>query len=132
MTNQIENMVRLIMFLIGFFLSVTTLSQANTGKRLELAVIAHSISTRIEAREVLRRQKWAESTNILQADGILVVCRSGLSWPLNSSYDSVKDLDEDADSQLNISGSNFHIYIYTINNDLSVVEIKHIHYPADS
>lgn len=102
----------------------------NAERGLNVAVIAHSISTYREAREVRRRQGWTE-TSLRGAEAILVVCRSGLNWPLNSSYDSIKELDEDADSQLNISGSNFHIYIYRINDDLSVDEIKHIHYPAD-
>ena len=103
---------------------------ANAERGLSVAVIAHSVSTSMEAREVRRRNGWTE-TSLRQADAILVVCRSGLNWPLNSSYDSIKELDEDADSQLNISGSNFHIYIYRINDDLSVDEIKHVHYPAD-
>ncbi len=97
---------------------------------LTVAVIAHSISTSGEARMIRHRQGWIE-TEYKQADAILVVCRSGLSYPLSSYYGSIKELDEAADSQLNISGSNFHIYLYAINNDLSVNEVKHIHYPAD-
>jgi hypothetical protein len=97
---------------------------------LNVAVIAHSISTSREAREIRRRNGWTE-TDLRQADAILVVCRSSLNWPLDSSYDSINELDDDADSQLNISGSNFHIYICRINNDLSVDEIKHVNYPAE-
>lgn len=117
----------LLAFVSALAFSITAYAE----RGLSVAVIAHSVSTRMEAREVLRRQGWTETTNLRQGDAILVVCRSGLSWPLNSSYDSIKELDEDADSQLNISGSNFHIYIYRINDDLSVDEIKHIHYPAN-
>jgi hypothetical protein len=118
--------------MLGAFLVILALSVPVHAERgLSVAVIAHSLSTRMEAREVLRRQGWIETTNLRQADGILVVCRSGLSWPLNSSYESVKDLDRDAESQLNISGSNFHIYVYRINDDLSVGEVKHINYPAN-
>ena len=104
---------------------------AHAERGLSVAVIAHSISTRMEAREVLRRQGWTETTNLRQADAILVVCRSGLNWPLNSSYRSTKELDDDADSQLNIGGSYFHIYVYQINDDLNVDEVKHIHYSAN-
>ncbi len=107
---------------------IPSLASAELG--LNLAVIAHSVSTSMEAREVRRRNGWAEA-DLRQADAILVVCRSGLNWPLQSSYDSIKKLDDDANSQLNISGSNFHIYIYQINKDLSVNEIKHVQYPAD-
>ncbi len=98
---------------------------------LSVAVVAHSISTRVEARKVLARQGWTETTNLRQADGILVVCRSGLNWPLNDSYRSFKELNDDADSQLNISGSNFHIYVYKLNNDLSVEKVAHQRFPAD-
>jgi hypothetical protein len=118
----------LVMVILVSGVSFPILAYAERG--LNVAVIAHSVSTSMEAREVLRRQGWTE-TSLRQADAILVVCRSGLSYPLSSSYDSIKELDEDAESQLNISGSNFHVYIYRINDDLSVDEIKHSHYPAD-
>jgi hypothetical protein len=112
-------------------LSIAPSVPAYAERGLSVGVIAHSVSTRMEAREVLQRQGWTETTNLRQADQILVVCRSGLSLPLNSSYGSIKELDKDADSQLDISGSNFHIYVYRINDDLSVDEVKHIHYPAN-
>lgn len=112
-------------------LSIAPSVPANAERGLSVAVIAHSFSTRMEAREVLQRQGWTEATNLHQADQILVVCRIGLSLPLNSSYGSIDELGKDADSQLNTSGANFHIYVYRINDDLSVDEVKHIHYPAD-
>ena len=123
-----ENLIARCLILLLSLVLIPNIASAERG--LNVAVIAHSISTSMEAREVRRRNGWSE-TDFRQADAILVVCRSGLNWPLSSSYDSIKELDEDADSQLNISGSNFHIYIYRINNDLSVDEIKHVHYPAD-
>jgi hypothetical protein len=98
---------------------------------LSLAVIAHSVSTRIEARTVLRRQGWTQTDDLRRADGILVVCRSSLTYPLNSSYPSIRDLDEDVNSQLNISGPLYHAYLYRINADLSVSEVKHVHYKAN-
>lgn len=129
-----KNKIRAIAFylvLAAFFVAVASTVPAHAERGLNLAVIAHSVSTSMEAREVLRREGWSETSNLRQADGILVVCRSMLSYPLDNSYDSIKELDEDADSQLNISGSNFHVYIYRINDDLSVDEVKHIYYPAD-
>ena len=107
-----------------------TARRATAQRGLNVAVIAHSVSTSMEAREIRYRQGWGE-TSLRQADAILVVCRSGLSHPLSSSYESTKELDDAADSQLNISGSNFHVYVYRINDDLSVDEVEHIHYPAD-
>ncbi len=129
--HRIKKGTTWLLVILAFVCSFVFSLPANAEKGLNVAVIAHSISTRMEARQVLMRKGWTETTNLRQADGILVVCRSGLNWPLNSSYPSIKELDDDADSQLNISGSNFHIYVYRINDDLSVDEDKHIHYPAN-
>jgi hypothetical protein len=112
-----------------FFLATPEIATAQGA--LSVAVVAHSISTRVEARKVLARQGWTETTNLQQADGILVVCRSGLNWPLNDSYRSFQELNDDADSQLNISGSNFHIYVYKFNVNLSVEKVAHQSFPAD-
>lgn len=95
-----------------------------------VAVIAPSASTRVEARSLLTHWHLQE-TPLREADGILVVVRSALFNPLMSSYDSIKELQDDADRQLNISGENFHIYIYEINSDLSVSQLKHTSYKAD-
>lgn len=129
--HRIRKETTWMLALLAFVCVLVFSVPAYAERGLSVAVIAHSISTRMEAREVLRRQGWTETTNLRQADAILVVCRSGLNWPLNSSYRSIKELDDDADSQLNISGSNFHIYVYQINDNLSVDEVKHIHYPAN-
>jgi len=112
-----------------FFAATHQTAYAQRG--LSVAVVAHSISTRIEARKILAQQGWTETTNLRQADGILVVCRSGLNWPLNDSYRSFKELNDDADSQMNISGSNFHIYVYKLNDNLSVEKVAHKSFPAD-
>jgi len=103
----------------------TTLLRAS-----DVAIIAHSVSTSMEAHKILARFKWRE-VQLKQADGILVVCRSMLFNPLRDSYDDIGSLDKDADMQLNISGENFHVYIYKINDDLSVRLVKHFSYKAD-
>ena len=129
--SRIRNVVALLQVISALMIAIGMPLNAYAERGLNVAVIAHSISTRAEARNVMRRQGWSEAANLRQADAILVVCRSGLNWPLSSSYRSIKELDDDADSQLNISGSNFHIYIYQINNNLGVDEVKHVHYPAN-
>lgn len=129
--SRIRNVVALLQVISALMIAIGMPLNAYAERGLNVAVIAHSISTRAEARNVMRRQGWSEAANLRQADAILVVCRSGLNWPLSSSYRSIKELDDDADSQLNISGSNFHIYIYQINSNLGVDEVKHVHYPAD-
>lgn len=84
----------------------------------------------MEARQIRWQLGWVE-VGFREADAILVVVRSMLYNPLNYSYDSIKELQDDADGQLNISGENFHIYIYQINNDLSVTQLKHTSYKAE-
>lgn len=93
-------------------------------KSLNVAVLTDSISCSRLARFIMRKHHKSESS-LRGADVILTVVRSSLNWPLNSSYDSVGKLKNDIESQLNISGSNGHIYVYVINDDLSVNEIFH-------
>jgi hypothetical protein len=103
---------------------------ASVSEASEVAVIAPSVSTRMEARAILARLGWHETT-LRDASGILVVVRSMLFNPLSWSYESIKDLQEAAEFQLNISGENFHIYIYSITPDLGVTQVKHTSYKAD-
>ena len=77
------------------------------------------------------KQGWSES-NLRHADAILVVVRSMLFNPLSYSYGSVKELEADAGNQLNIAGENFHVYVYTIDNNMAVTQDKHISYRADN
>ena len=84
----------------------------------------------MEARSIRMKKGWVESS-LRQADAVLVVVRSMLFNPLGYSYDSVKELEEDADSQLNISGENFHVYIYSIDDAMKVSQEKHVSYKAD-
>ena len=113
--------------------SVTQQSQGQprvAGRGLSVYVIAPSVSTSMEARSIRMKNGWSEA-RLRQADAVLVVVRSMLFNPLNYSYDSVKELEEDADSQLNISGENFHVYIYSIDDDMKVSQEKHISYKAE-
>lgn len=98
-----------------------------TGK---VAVIAPSLSTAREARTILRKRRWTEAEP-KEADAILVVVRSSLSYPLGSSYASFRELERDAENQLNITGPKFHVYIYGFNSDRSVSEVDHASYPVD-
>lgn len=76
------------------------------------------------------KRGWVESS-LRQADAILVVVRSMLFNPLDYSYDSPKELQDDAESQLNISGENFHVYVYSIGDDMKVSQEKHVSYKAN-
>ncbi len=95
-----------------------------------VAVIAPSVSTSIEARLILREKGWTE-TGPKIAQYVLVVCRSMLYNPLMSYYDSYCDLETSAERQLNIAGQYFHIYLYSIANDLSVQQTDHASYEAN-
>lgn len=97
---------------------------------LSVHVIAPSVSTSMEAQEIMGQQGWSE-VGLRRADAILVVVRSSLNNPLLPSYRSVCDLTEDAENQLNIAGPLFHVYLYTIEDDMSSTEAKHVSYKAD-
>lgn len=103
-------MKRMMVFCLIVLVAAGSLTNAHAGGE-KVAVIAPSVSASIEARSIMRRLGWTES-NLREAEGILVVVRSMLSDPLNYSYNSIKELREDADIQLNITGEKFHVYIY--------------------
>jgi hypothetical protein len=94
-------------------------------------VIAPSASTRLEARRLLRICRWSDTTIVRDADLVLVVVRSSGSDPLAPSYDSLRWLLEAANSQLNDSGAQFHIYLYTIRSDISLLQTSHQSYDAN-
>jgi len=96
----------------------------------EVAVIAPSVSTSMKAREICRSMHWSE-TSPKKADFVLVVVRSSLYNPLSYSYNCYCKLRDDADSQLNISGPTYHVYVYSLNDDLSVGQLKHVTFDAD-
>jgi len=94
-------------------------------------VIAPSASTRLEARRLLRICRWTDTSVVKDADLVLVVIRSSASFPLASSYDSLRWLLEAANSQLNDSGAQFHVYLYTIRPGISLLESSHHSYDAN-
>ena len=94
-------------------------------------VIAESVSCSLEARRVMRKLRWAEVISPREANTFLVVCRSGLYYPLNARYDSFKELKRGAEFQMNISGSRFHVYSFTVLEDGSVMEVGHRSYAAE-
>jgi len=103
---------------------------AQQTSSISVYVISPSISTSMEARNIRAENRWIEETNARMADAILVVVRSSLFNPLDNYYYSLKELEDDAEMQLNISGPKFHIYLYTLNNDLTISQIKHVSYAA--
>ena len=113
-------------------LSVGGFGLVSGGGFGSIYVIAPSVSMRSEASVIMRDNKWTEASSASDADAILVVVRSSLPDPLNSSYQSLAELEEDADFQFNLSGPRFHVYVYRLKHDLSVNELKHISYDAES
>lgn len=93
------------------------------------AVIAPSVSTSMEARRILAQQRWTE-TSLRYASHLLVVVRSMLFNPLIGYYEHVGKLIEDAENQLNIAGESYHVYIFSLNEDLCPTEVKHVSYKA--
>ena len=95
-------------------------------------VVAPSASTKLEARRMLRVCRWADTSVVRDADLVLVVVRSSASEPLSPSYDSLKWLRDAAASQLNDSGAQFHVYLYTIRQDLSFLQSSHRSYDVNA
>lgn len=94
-------------------------------------VVAPSASTAAEAKRLLHLCRWTDTTLIRDADLVVVVVRSSSGRPMAPAYDSMKWLRDDAHSLLNDSGAQFHIYFYTIRQDLSLLEVNHRSYDVD-
>jgi len=113
-----------VAFLFLATMLTTNNAMAGTSMFVKVAVITHSVSTSIVARDICRRARWSV-VKPREAEFVLVVCRSELLDPLNISYESFRKLDDAAKSQLNIAGSIYHIYTFQVNDDLSLKETSH-------
>lgn len=94
-------------------------------------VVAPSAGTLREAQRMLRFCRWSDTTAVRDADFVLVIVRSSGPDPMEPSYDSLKWLRDAANSQLNDSGAQFHIYLYSIRPDLSFLQASHHSYDAN-
>jgi hypothetical protein len=116
---------------LASLLGVQSQSQVrNTLAGSRVAVIAPSISTSMMARTIARELHLLE-TPLKRADHVLVVVRSSLSDPLRFSYETECELKQDAESQLNIAGPKFHVYIFALDDDLRASEEAHKSFPAN-
>ncbi|GMV36120.1 MAG: hypothetical protein AMXMBFR61_06280 [Fimbriimonadales bacterium] len=98
-------------------------AQVMRGSRM--TVIAPSTAAREVARQVMRQSGWSDAKP-KQADGVLVVVRSSMYNPLfTSSRSCFCDLRRNAERQPSLSGSKYHIYVYRLNDDLTVTEVRH-------
>jgi hypothetical protein len=93
-------------------------------------VIAPSVSTSMKARAI-RAQLRIKEVPLRYASRILVVVRSALFNPLNQNYESVGSLKRDAEMQLNIAGPRYHVYVYSMDDDLRVAQVSHASADAD-
>ena len=112
-------------------ISLIPISARHANGGMGIYVIAPSVSSSMEARKALKQNGWSETKNIGTTDAILVVVRSSLSNPLSNRYDSLEELAKDAEDQLNIDGSKFHIYLFQLQGNSSVSQTRHINYKAE-
>ena len=89
---------------------------------------APSPSTQREAGRILRFCRWSDTSVVRDADALLVVVRSSGSHPLAPSYDNFKWLRDDASSQLNESGPQFHVYLFLLRPDQGFQQSVHRSY----
>ena len=123
-------MKNILRWLVVFsLLCVLRSADVPTKAATSVAVIAPSVSTSMMARSIIVQKKWIE-TKPKMADLILVVVRSSLFNPLRFNYESFGDLKHDAESQLNISGPRFHIYLYRLDDDLQCTQEAHTSFEA--
>jgi hypothetical protein len=122
-------MTRAFVLLVAMLCAATT-RPGVASVPLDVWVVAPSVSTSMEARRIMAKLAWT-SVSIRKASAALVVVRSGLYNPLRGSYDSQCELKEDADRQLNIAGTNFHVYVYDLRDDLSARQVDHQTYKAE-
>jgi hypothetical protein len=93
--------------------------------------ITPSISTGVEARKAISRFKWTETSDAVKADAILVVVKTfGLQFPLRGSYNSFKELERDADGQMNITGGIVHLYLFVATGEV-FREMAHMRYDEE-
>ena len=109
---------------------VSALIAASTASATSVVVIAPSVSTSQEARRVLAESGLTETFSYRRADAILVVVRSGLLNPLQFSYECIYQLKTEAEMQSNIVGEKFHVYLYSIDDQLKANQVKHVSYKA--
>ena len=93
-------------------------------------VITDSVSTDMEAYRILVQQHWLE-VPLRRAQFALVVVRSETESPLIGIYSSLDALRHDAEMQVNISGSNYVVYVFALDDDLRPTELKRISYPVN-
>jgi hypothetical protein len=94
--------------------------------------ITPSISTGIEARKTIAYFSWQLAQDPFDADAIFVVVKTfGLRYPLDSFYDSIEDLIDDAEGQMNITGGIVHLYLYSFSKE-GLSELAHMRYNEDS
>jgi hypothetical protein len=109
---------------------ITRLLTALVPSPRNIVVVAPSVSTSMKAREI-RMAAGLHEVALRYATRVLVVVRSSLFDPLDYSYNSFGELEEDADNQLNISGPNYHVYVYDLDDDLRPSRVSHKSFEAD-
>lgn len=90
--------------------------------------VAPSASTKREAQRIIRLCRWTDTSVVADADRLLVVVRSSRSQPMEPSYDNLKWLRDEAVSQLNDSGAQFHVYFYSLTSAGRLVQESHRSY----
>ena len=111
-------------------LACLTLAQFVAAQGPIVYTVAPSASTQREVQRIVRLCRWTDTTVLADADRILVVVRSSGGNPLSQSYDNLKWLRDDASSQLNDSGAQFHIYFFALTSDWRLLQELHRSYDA--
>lgn len=72
-----RNAVAWFQIIYALIIAIGMPLSAYAERDLNVAVVTHSTSTRAEARNVMRRQGWAEAENLRQDDAFWLLSK----WP---------------------------------------------------
>lgn len=93
--------------------------------------ITGNSSTRSEARKVIAAHRWSDVLGSQQADAAFVVLRAGSArYRLNDTYESLLELERDADANTNSSGAFFQLSLFVARGGRMEM-LAHTSYAAD-
>jgi len=122
--------LRLLAFLIVMCLVAATYAQ--NASVIVVAPAGNNHATNMEAQSVMRANNWTQGYDPRQSDGVLVAVRSSRFWPLADQYENLDTVRNAAEWNEQHDGYSFHVYLYQINQDLSLSQIAYESYATAS
>jgi len=87
-------------------------------------VIAPSKAARKEAQAVMDHFHWTQVA-FTDTHNVLVVVRNAMAEPLGGAYRDMEGLEDDIHAMYSDDGDRFHIYVYRVTSDGSLMQRDH-------